>query len=231
MSAPLDVIVADDAALFRSMIASVLAQHAQVREVGDAAAAFAEVARKVPDLLILDIRMPPTHTVEGLEAAVRLRSAHPGMPVLLLSQRVELRQLDRLLDGRGGVGYLLKERVAGLSEFVDAVRIVAAGGHAVDPTIVAALLERRRGVSAIAGLAPRARAVLALLAEGKSNAAIAARLHLSPKTVEAHVARIFIELRLPSDGEHNRRVLATLSYLRGSRTDEFRSPSGGAEEH
>lgn len=211
----LDVVIADDAPLFRSMVAAVLAPYARVREVGDAPAALQEVGRRPPDIAILDIRLPPTRTVEGIEAASELRERRPAIPVLLLSQRMELQFLDRLLDrGTGGVGYLLKERVGGIGEFVTAVRTVAGGGHVVDPVIVAALVAQRHASAALTTMPPRARQVLALLAEGHSNAAISARLHISAKTVETNVSRIFGDLGLTADDAHNRRVLAVLRYLR-----------------
>ena len=210
-----DIVIADDSGLFRGMVAAVLEPHAVVRQAADVPAALAEITRRTPDLVILDIRMPPTHTVEGLDAAVLLRARHPRLGVLVLSQHLEVTHLDRLLAGAGaGFGYLLKERVSGIADFVAAVHTVAAGGHAVDPEVIDTVLGRRRARDLTASLPGRLRAVLELIAQGHTNSAIADRLHLSPKSVEAYANQIFTRLGLPADGDRNRRVLAVLSYLR-----------------
>jgi DNA-binding NarL/FixJ family response regulator/class 3 adenylate cyclase len=212
----LRVMIADDAALIRSGVARLLAESgfAVTAELGDAAALLDAVDREPPDLVITDIRMPPTNTDEGLRAAAAIRERHPGVAVLVLSQYVEARNAGALLDGRrAGIGYLLKERVSALDEFVAACREVAAGGSVIDPIVTEQLLHRRRHDVAIARLTERERDVLALMAQGRSNTAIASELHLGGKTVESHVRSIFQKLDLEETVEGNRRVQAVLHWL------------------
>ncbi|WP_328594118.1 response regulator transcription factor [Actinomadura macrotermitis] len=208
------IVIAEDAVLIRDGLARLLAGrgHEVVAGVGDADALRAAVAEHRPDAAVVDVRMPPTHTDEGLRAAMALRRDHPGTGVLLFSQYIETRYATELLaGGAGGVGYLLKERVADIDEFVDALRRVAAGGTALDPEVVAHLLgPGHRGLDA---LTPREREVLALMSEGRTNAAIAAALVVSDRAVEKHVANIFTKLDLPPSGGDHRRVLAVLRYL------------------
>jgi DNA-binding NarL/FixJ family response regulator len=212
------VIVADDAALFRAGIGRLLADAGfdVVAEVGDAAALLDAVRRDPPDAVVVDIRMPPTHTTEGLDAARSIAAGHPGVGVLVLSAHVEPHYALQLLDsGAAGSGYLLKERVADPGELADAVRRVAAGGVVIDPGVVAQLVGRRRVHNPLDALSDREREVLAAMAEGRSNQAICERLFLSPKTVEAYVRSVFAKLDLHQAADANRRVLAVLAYLRG----------------
>ena len=168
-----------------------------------------------PEVAIVDIRMPPTHTDEGLRAAIEIRADHPSVGVLVLSQYVELGLAMKLLsDSAEGAGYLLKDRVMNVDEFVDAVRRVAAGGSALDPVIVSTLLSKRRSDDPLTDLTPREREVLELMAEGLSNQGIADRLVISLRAVEKYVSTIFTKLGLPSTGSDSRRVLAVLLYLR-----------------
>jgi DNA-binding NarL/FixJ family response regulator len=213
---PLRVVIAEDAALFREGLARLLADrgHQVVAAVGDADALLDAVARHRPDVAVADIRMPPTHTDEGLRAAIELRRDHPGTGVLVLSQYIETRYAARLLEGNAaGVGYLLKDRVADVAEFADALARVAAGGTALDPEVVSQLVRASRHVQGTAALTPRERDVLVLMAEGRSNAGIAAALVVSAGVVEKHVASIFGKLGLPPSDADNRRVLAVLRYL------------------
>jgi DNA-binding NarL/FixJ family response regulator len=213
--ASLRVIVADDAALIRSGIVRLLEDSGLtvVAEVGDGDALVAAVDADPPDLVITDIRMPPTNTDEGIRAAAAIRAAHPGVAVLVLSQHVDARAAASILDGRpAGIGYLLKERVSALDEFVDACRTVAAGGSVVDE-IVSDQLLRRHSDGAMARLTERERGVLALMARGRSNAAIADELILGAKTLETHVRAIFQKLDLEEAPEGNRRVQAVLRWL------------------
>jgi DNA-binding NarL/FixJ family response regulator len=174
------------------------------------------VDSELPDVAVVDVRMPPTHTTEGLEAARRIRAKHPKIAILVLSQYVETRYaVDLIRDDPAGVGYLLKERVMRLEDLTDAVRRVAAGGSVIDPEVVARLLGRRRSHSPLDELTSREREILALMAEGRSNAAIAERLTLELRTVEGHVRAIFSKLGLEPTTEDHRRVLAVLAYLRG----------------
>jgi len=212
----LRVVIAEDAALFRAGLVRLLEDrgHQVCAEVADGDALLAAVARWRPDVAVVDIRMPPTHTDEGLRAALRLRRDHPGTGVLVLSQYIETRYATRLLAGSAaGVGYLLKDRVADVAEFAGAVDRVAAGGTALDPEVVSQLVRASRHTDGLATLTPRERDVLALMAEGRSNAGIAAALVVSAGVVEKHVASIFGKLGLPPSEADNRRVLAVLRYL------------------
>jgi DNA-binding NarL/FixJ family response regulator len=210
------VVIADDEVLLREGVARLL-DDAGLTVVGTAAdpVALAQLVDSTrPDVVLVDIRMPPTHTDEGLVAARTLRASHPGTAVLVLSQYLDSRFALELLDTfPGGAGYLLKERVSDVAVLTDALERVVAGECVVDPTIVARLLRRPRD-GALSELSEREREVLALIAEGRSNAAICARLVLSPKTIEAHVRHIFTKLGLSESAEDHRRVLATLAYLR-----------------
>lgn len=213
----MQVAVADDSVLFREGLARLLdASGMQVTSrSADAAELLAMVAAKPPDIVITDIRMPPTHTTEGLVAATQIRERHPKVAVMLLSQYVETTHALRLLEhGAVRIGYLLKDRVSDVREFTDAVRRVAAGGSAIDPEVVSQLFIRRRQHDLVDQLSDREREVLHLMAEGRSNVAIGASLHLSEKTVEGHVRSIFSKLGLEPTVEDHRRVLAVLTYLR-----------------
>ncbi len=174
-------------------------------------------ARTRPDLALLDIRMPPTNTDEGLRAAIALRRRRPGFPVLLLSQYVELLYLDELMsDRRGSFGYLLKDRVFDADAFVAALTTVASGGTAVDPQVVTQLMAKRRHAQVLGRLTPREREVLALMAQGDSNSRIAERLVITGKAVEKHIGSVMAKLDLPPDADSSRRVMAVLTYLRGT---------------
>jgi DNA-binding NarL/FixJ family response regulator len=211
------VVIADDAVLFREGLGRVLqAAGIQVAaQVGDAEQLLVRVRADPPAAVVVDIRMPPTHTREGLDAAQRIRAEHPEVGVLVLSQYVEPHHAIQLLqDGASGVGYLLKDRVADVNEVIDAVRRVAAGGSVIDSEVVSQLVSRRRTHDPIQELSERERQVLALMAEGRSNQAICERLFLSPKTVEAHVHSIFTRLDLHAAPDDHRRVLAVLAFLR-----------------
>ena len=210
------VIVAEDSALLREGIVQLLLAegHEVPAAVGDAGALRAAVAEHLPDVAVVDVRMPPGGTDDGLRAAVAIRRDHPEVAVLVLSQWVERRSADRLLgDGRGGVGYLLKDRVADVGEFLDALQRVAAGGAAFDPEVVRRLLTRDERADALARLTPRELQVLGLMAEGLANGVIGARLHVSQSAVEKHVAAIFDKLGISAAGGYSRRVLAVLAYL------------------
>ena len=214
---PLRVVIAEDAALFREGLVRLLTErgHRVVAAVADGQALLDAVAADRPDVAVVDIRMPPTHTDEGLRAALELRRDHPGTGVLVFSQYIETRYAARLLEGNAaGVGYLLKDRVADVAEFVDALARVAAGGTALDPEVVGQLLGASRNADDLATLTPREREVLALMGEGRSNAGIASALVVSVGVVEKHVASIFNKLRLPPDEGDNRRVLAVLRFLK-----------------
>jgi len=209
------VVIAEDAALFREGLSRLLADrgHEVVAAVSDGEALLAAVARHHPDVAVVDVRMPPTHTDEGLRAAIELRRDHPGTGVLVLSQYIETRYAARLLAGNAaGVGYLLKDRVAEVAEFAGALARVAGGGTALDPEVVSQLVRTSRA-DGLAALTPRESDVLALMAEGRSNAGIAAALVVSAGVVEKHVAGIFAKLGLPPSEADNRRVLAVLRYL------------------
>jgi DNA-binding NarL/FixJ family response regulator len=210
------VVIAEDAALFREGLVRLLEDrgHQVCAAVADGDALLAAAARHRPDVAVVDIRMPPTHTDEGLRVALELRRRHPGTGVLVFSQYIETRYAARLLQGNAaGVGYLLKDRVADVAEFTEALARVAAGGTALDPEVVSQLLGAGRHARGLAGLTAREREVLALMAEGRSNAGIAELLVISAGVVEKHVASIFAKLGLPPAEGDNRRVLAVLRYL------------------
>jgi len=215
-------VLAEDAVLLREGLAGLLTRFGfqQVAAVGDAEALKAAVAEHHPGLVITDVRMPPGFTDEGLRAAVELRRADPGLAVVVLSQYVQHSYAADLLDSGGGrgVGYLLKDRVGDVEEFIAALRRVAAGGTVVDPQVISQLVRRRR--DPLTGLSAREREVLALIAEGRSNAAIARKLVVSEAAVGKHVGNILYKLRLPQTDDTNRRVLAVLAYLRSN--DEAR---------
>jgi DNA-binding NarL/FixJ family response regulator len=212
------VVIAEDLAILRQGLAQLLAEagHEVCAAVGDGAELEDAVGRLAPDVAVVDVRMPPTFTDEGLRAAIALRASRPGTGVLVFSQYVETRYAARLLaDNPAGVGYLLKDRVADVAEFVTALERVAAGGTALDPEVVRLLMRASRQAGGVAGLTPREREVLALMAEGRSNAGIAAAMVVSGGAVEKHVASIFGKLGLPPAETDNRRVLAVLRYLEG----------------
>ncbi|MBT2400063.1 response regulator transcription factor [Streptomyces sp. ISL-100] len=167
-----------------------------------------------PDVAVVDVRLPPSHTDEGLQCALEARRARPGLPVLVLSQHVEqLYARELLADGNGGIGYLLKDRVFDAEQFIDAVRRVAAGGTAMDPQVISQLLSRRAQDKPMGGLTPREREVMELMAQGRSNAAIAGRLFVTERAVAKHTSNIFGKLGLPVSDDDNRRVLAVLAFL------------------
>jgi DNA-binding NarL/FixJ family response regulator len=212
---PLRIVVADDSALLREGIASLLedAGHEVVGRSGDAEDLMRRVRSASPDVAIVDVRMPPGNAVEGLVAAAEIRRSYPSVAVLVLSQHLEPTYMLELVgDNASGVGYLLKDRVREVGEFVDAVERVAAGGTAFDPEVVKSLVQGRRR-SALDDLTDRERAVLTLIAEGRSNRAIAKQLYLSPRAVERHVQGIFQKLGLAETEDDNRRVLAVLALL------------------
>ena len=210
------LVIAEDSVLLREGMAKLLEEHGF--EVAGQAGDGDELVRKVmahkPDVAIVDVRMPPTHTDEGLRAAQRIREELPSTGVLVLSQYVEEEYATELIADRAeGVGYLLKDRVADVDAFVDAIRRVGQGGSALDPEVVSLMLGRRRD-EPLSELTPREREVLALMAEGLSNRAIAERLVVTERAVEKHVTSIFGKLRLPPTGETHRRVLVVLAYMR-----------------
>ncbi len=212
------VVIAEDAVLLRAGLERLLAEgdFQVVGTVGDGPGLIAAAAALRPDIAIVDVRMPPTHTDEGLRAAVEVRRLVPETAILVLSQYVEERYALELIGSNAeGVGYLLKDRVADVSEFLAAVRRVGEGGTALDPEVVAQLLGRRRRGNPLEAISPREREVLALMAEGRSNAAIAAELVVTDGAVEKHVSNIFAKLGLPATASDHRRVLAVLTYLRG----------------
>ncbi|MGI4895440.1 MAG: response regulator [Janthinobacterium lividum] len=211
------VVLAEDSVLLREGLVRLIAEagHDVVAAVADAPAFTTAVQTHHPDVAVVDVRMPPTHTDDGLRAAVAARAAYPTLAVLVLSQYVEdSYAADLLADGRGGVGYLLKDRVADLATFAAALDTIAAGGTVLDPEVVAQLLARRRPGDPLAVLSPREQEVLGLLAQGRSNAAISASLVISGGAVEKHVTNIFTKLDLPPSTSDHRRVLAALTYLR-----------------
>jgi DNA-binding NarL/FixJ family response regulator len=213
------VVVADDAALLREGIAGLLTD-AGFDVVGQSATAedLLETVRNVsPDAAVVDIRMPPTLTDEGLRAAIEIRASHPRVGVVVLSQHADIGLAMKLLSASAvGVGYLLKESVADAGELAEAVRRVASGGSVLSPAIVSELLGRRRADGPLDGLSERERDVLALMAEGRSNQGIAERMDISERAVQKHAASIFDKLGLPAGGDDHRRVLAVLTFLRAS---------------
>ncbi len=211
------VVIADDAVLLREGLVRLLVEsgHDVVAAVGDGPSLVTSVLEHKPDVSIVDVRMPPSHTDEGLRAAVEARGKVPGTPVLVLSQYVEVSYADDLLaDGKGGIGYLLKDRVSDVADFLDGLNRVAGGGTVLDPEVVAQLFARRRRGDPLRSLTAREREVLGLMAEGRSNTAIARHLVVTEGAVEKHVRNIFTKLDLPPDDEQHRRVLAVLAYLK-----------------
>jgi len=210
------IVIAEDSALLRDGLTRLLTDHGHVvvGAIDDAVGLIQLVEREDAELVVLDVRMPPTHTDEGIRAALELRSQWPELPIVVLSQYVEENYASELLAGDlGGVGYVLKDRVTDVAQFVQTVELVAQGGTAVDPEVVSQLLARTRRQRPIAERTPREREVLGLMAEGRSNIAIAEELVITQRAVEKHVKNIFQKLRLtPADTDH-RRVLAVLRYL------------------
>jgi DNA-binding NarL/FixJ family response regulator len=213
------VVIADDAVLLREGLIRLVEEngHTVVAAVGDGPSLVEAIAEHKPDVSIVDVRMPPSHTDEGLRASVAARARVPGSPILVLSQYVEIAYAEDLLADRlGAVGYLLKDRVSQVAEFLDALQRVAGGATVLDPEVVGQLLVRRRRDDPLRNLTPREREVLALMAEGRSNTAIARKMVVTEGAVEKHVRNIFTKLDLPPDDEQHRRVLAVLAYLQQS---------------
>jgi DNA-binding NarL/FixJ family response regulator len=214
-------VIAEDDVLLRAGLVRLLGESAidVVADVGDADTLLIAVDEHTPDVVVTDIRMPPTHRDEGTRAALAIRAKQPEIGILVLSQHVEPRYAERLLrEHSHGIGYLLKDRVAAIGDFVDAVRRVAAGGSVIDSDVVSVLLSRSAGQATLAALSPRERQVLGLLAEGRSNIAIAEQLVLTSRTIETHVANVFTKLGLAEAPTDNRRVLAVLAHLRAGGT-------------
>jgi DNA-binding NarL/FixJ family response regulator len=214
---PLRIVVADDSVLLREGLVRLLAEdgHQVMAAVGDGPSLVKAVLTHCPDVCVVDVRMPPTHTDEGLRAAITARSHLPGAPMLVLSQYVEASYAaDLLADGSGAIGYLLKDRVARVEEFLDALDRVAHGATVLDPQVIAQLLARRRRDTTLETLTARERQLLALMAEGHSNTAIAQHMVISASAAEKHISSIFAKLGLPPDDTQHRRVLAVLAYLR-----------------
>jgi DNA-binding NarL/FixJ family response regulator len=209
------VVIAEDTALLREGLAGLLedAGHQVIGRVGDAEALLAVVQEHEPELAIVDVRMPPDFEDEGTRAAAVIRREHSSTAVLVLSQHIETRHVVELVAAGGGFGYLLKDRVLDVDDFLDAVRRVAAGGSALDPQVVETLITAPRP-SPVDDLTPREREVLSLMAEGRTNSGIAKRLWLTEKTVETHIRTILMKLGLPASADDHRRVLAVLTYLR-----------------
>jgi len=210
------IVLAEDLLLLRDGLIRLLEAHDfdVVDAVDNGPSLVRALTTARPDVAIVDVRLPPTFTDEGLRAAIEARAQVPGLPVLVLSQYVEqLYARELLSDAAGGVGYLLKDRVSNIDQFIDAVRRVAAGGTAMDPEVVSQLLARRATDSGVGALTPREREVLGLMAEGRSNAAIAAKMFITEKAVSKHTNSIFTKLGLPPSEDDNRRVLAVLAYL------------------
>jgi DNA-binding NarL/FixJ family response regulator len=209
-------VIAEDLTLLREGLAALLTEcgHEVVATVGDGERLIAAVEEHCPDLALVDVRMPPTQTDEGVKAAVEVRRTHPETAVLILSQYVEERYAAELLEGGGrGVGYLLKDRIADVDTFLGAIERVACGGTVIDPEVIAQLLVRRERDNPLDRLTPRETEVLALMAEGHTNASIVERLDISHSAVEKHVRKVFAKLSLTDDDQHHRRVLAVLTYL------------------
>ncbi len=212
------IIIAEDSAILRDGLVQLLTDRgfAVIQAVSNAVSLQQAVADNPPDVAVIDIRMPPTFTDEGLRTAIELRRDHPGVGILVFSQYVETRYSAELLaGGAAGIGYLLKDRVADVTDFVEALVRVASGGTALDPEVVTQLMGASRRTATLAGLSGREREVLTLMAEGRTNSAIAAGLVISEGAVEKHVANIFSKLDLPATSTDHRRVLAVLRYLEG----------------
>ena len=212
----LRVVLAEDDVLLREGLASLLERsgYEVAGQAGDGAQLLALVREAGPDLVVADIRMPPTHTTEGLQAAQVIRQELPATAILMLSAYVQVEHAMELLAGGGGIGYLLKSRIADVEEFLDAVQRIARGGSVVDPTLVQALVTARRREDPLAALSDRERQVLALMAEGRSNAGIARRLFVTEGTVEKHISSILTKLNLPEADDDHRRVLAVITFLK-----------------
>ena len=214
----LRIVIAEDAAIMRDGLTQTLARrgHDVVAAVADADELIKAVGSHQPDVAVIDVRMPPTHTDEGLRAAMTIRRDHPGVGTLVFSQYIEARAAgDLLASSPGGVGYLLKDRVADVSDFIEAISSVARGGTVLDPEVVRQLFSASKRTESLGSLTGREREVLALIAEGRSNTAIAASLFISPGVVEKHVASIFAKLGLAPSDSDNRRVIAAIRYLQG----------------
>jgi DNA-binding NarL/FixJ family response regulator len=214
---PRRIVVADDSVLLREGLVRLLAEdgHQVVAAVGDGPALVEAVLSHRPDVSVVDVRMPPTHTDEGLRAAIATRSRLPSAPMVVLSQYVEASYAgDLLADGSGAIGYLLKDRVARVEEFLDALDRVAHGATVLDPQVIAQLMAGQRRDNSLGTLTARERELLGLMAEGHSNTAIAERMVLSASAVEKHISNVFAKLGLPPDDTQHRRVLAVLAYLR-----------------
>ncbi len=209
-------VIAEDLFLLRDGLTRMLQAHglSVIGAVDTGDDLLAAINQEGPAVAIVDVRLPPTFSDEGLRAALRARKEHPGLPILVLSQYVEqLYARELLAEGTGGIGYLLKDRVFDSAQFVDAVRRVAGGGTAMDPEVISRLLARGTGNASLSALSPREREVLALMAEGRSNAAIAQRMVITERAVAKHTASIFTKLDLQPSDDDNRRVLAVLAYL------------------
>jgi DNA-binding NarL/FixJ family response regulator len=216
MTAPLRIVIAEDAAIMRDGLTQTLTRrgHDVVAAVADAVALRDAVDTHLPDVAIIDVRMPPTHSDEGLRAAQSIHADHPEVGVLVFSQYIETRAAAELFAGApAGVGYLLKDRVADVGDFVEAISRVAHGGTVLDPEVVRQLLRASRRADSLATLTPREKEVLSLMAQGRSNTAIAGALVISPRVVEKHVASIFAKLGLAPSDNDNRRVIAAIKYL------------------
>jgi DNA-binding NarL/FixJ family response regulator len=210
------IVIAEDAAVIRAGLTEILTDrgHDVVAAVGDGTALLAAVTKHEPDVAVVDVRMPPGYTDEGLRAAISIRRAHPDIGILVFSQYVETRYAADLLAAHTGkIGYLLKDRVANVAEFTDAISRIAAGGTALDPEVVTGLLNASRHAEALDALTAREHNVLALMAEGRSNSAIGTQLAISERAVEKHISNIFAKLGLPPSDSDHRRVLAVLAYL------------------
>ena len=214
----MQLVIAEDTVLVREGLAGLLedAGHTVLARVGDAESLLAVVAEHEPELAIVDVRMPPTYVDEGMKAAVEIRRLHPQTAVLVLSQHIESRHAVDLVRSGGGFGYLLKDRVLDVDEFLEAAQRVTDGGSALDPEVVKQLLAPPQDDDALADLTPREREVLGLMAEGRTNASIAKQLWLTERTVETHVSSILGKLGLAQSEEDHRRVLAVLTYLRAT---------------